>query len=58
MDHTNMNMESITQWLGSILTENQPFPGDDCAMSRTGEEGGSRFAIEMIQHDLVQIYDH
>ena len=55
--HLHAIIESITQRITEVLTKNQPFPGDERAMEPMLEDGISRFAIELIQHDLVQIYD-
>ena len=49
--------ERINQWLSEILTESQPFPGDEPAIDPTYEEGDPRFVVEQAKLGLVAIYD-
>ena len=57
-DRLPVDIESITERLSKVLMENQPFPRDESAMDPILEVGGPQFAVELMEHDLVQIYDH
>ena len=56
-DHLPVDVESTIERLSKVLTENQLFPRDESAMDPILEVGSPRFVVELIEHDLVQIYN-
>ena len=55
--HLHVVIESVAQQITEVLTKSQPFPGDEQAMEPMLKDRVSRFTIELIQYNLIHIYN-